>query len=690
MIGGSFHVGQRLTLKMQAYRIFRDIGDGNIAMENLVTGLISQQSIADLLVAWKVGDLIIGDGSMTPSDLLNNAIEGAHLDAFRQIYTQSEQDLASARLAYVERLKVIPRTLSVMTPIIQKIWNDKKMWKAGNPIKKIPHFTTVLKWINAYLSSERDIRSLVERHDRKGNSVERHHEIVQTIVSDLIQTRYLSLERPTIKAIMKEATGIIKSRNTTRLKSDQLKIPTYKFYKDRIHDLAPFDVHRARYGLSAAQIKFRAATAGVVAVRPLERAAMDHSRMDVLVVDESTGLPLGRPWITVIIDEYSRYILGYYLGFEEPSNVSMVRALRNALSPKDVSPDVKCLWDAWGIIETLAVDNGLEFHGRALEAGAGRYGITIQFCPRRKPWYKGKIERFFGTMNTGLLVDMKGKTFSSVLLKGDYDPAKHAVMTLETLRRVVQIWIVDVYHQEIHSVLGMSPAEAWNEAIYRVDRYLPPSSLAMEAAFSASCRRELTHKGIEFDSLFYNSRELGVLRELHGSHINVEVRTCDDDLGSVVVVSPDQKTLLKIPALNIKYAAGLTRWQHKVCKRFQRRVLDDDAREITLLYARQRIKELIEQDMQVASRKTRNAQQRFLEDKSSKSVVIQGQVEPVEHSQHLPVIETGLDSIDQSLINRLPNFPNDSQQFDEVVQDDDDVENLPVLTSRRVIKRVAQ
>jgi len=258
------------------------------------------------------------------------------------------------------------------------------------------------------------------------------------------------------------------------------------------------------------------------------------------------------------------------------------------------------------------VDNGLEFHARALEAGAGRYGIDVQFCPRRKPWYKGKVERFFGTMNTGLLVDMKGKTFSSVLLKGDYDPAKHAVISLATLRRVLQMWIVDVYHQEVHSGLGMTPQEAWNNGIQQVDRYLPPSSVAMDAAFSASCYRELTHKGIEFDSLLYNSRELGALRELHGSQIKVEVRTCDDDLGHVVVVSPDQITLIKVPALDPEYALGLTRWQHKVCKRFQRRIQEDDAREISLLEARQRIRALIEEDMRLGSRKSRKNQQRFM------------------------------------------------------------------------------
>jgi putative transposase len=256
-----------------------------------------------------------------------------------------------------------------------------------------------------------------------------------------------------------------------------------------------------------------------------------------------------------------------------------------------------------------------------LEAGAGCFGIIVQFCPRRKPWYKGKIERFFGTLNSGLLVDMKGKTFSSVMLKGDYDPAKHAVMTLQTLRRVLHTWIVDIYHQENHAGLSDStPAQVWSQDVAGIDRYLPPSSLAMDSAFSKSEKRKLTHKGIELDSLFYNCAELGRLRELHGHEFEVEVRSYDDDLGSIVVVGPDGKLLIRVPAVDIKYAEGLTRWQHRVCKRFQRRSLEDEGRHISLLDARERIRRLIAQDMALASRKTRGAQQRFLQQEEATKV----------------------------------------------------------------------
>lgn len=615
MVAGSFCVGQRFQLKDQVHRVFRDLGGGLIAVEELATGSIKERTIAELLNAWKAGDLVLGDRPTSSDEsALHQAIERAHEDAFRQSYTAEQQDRARAKLVYVERLEKLPRSVNVMTPAIEEIWADKSLWKKVCAFLKAPHFTTVVKWIRGYQRAGRDVRALVDRHHDKGNDGDRLDPIVVTMVDDLIETRYLTQERPPLKAIHKDLKGLVALRNTTRLTADRLAVPSYGYLKRRIGDLAPYDVCRARYGQRVAELKFRVSGRGVLALHPLARACMDHTRMDVFVVDERTRLPLGRPWLTIVIDEYSRYVLGYYLSFEEPSSVSMTRALRHALSPKDPSPDIKAQWDAWGVMETLAVDNGMEFHGRALEAGAGRFGISLQFCPRRKPWFKGKVERLFGTLNMGLLVDMKGKTFSSVVLKGDYDPAKHAVMTLETLRRVVHMWIVDVYHQEVHKGLGMTPEEAWRDGVARIDRYLPPSSIAVEAAFSTANKRRLTHKGIEFDLLLYNCRELGAIRELHGSEIEVEVRTYDDDLGSIVVVAPDGKTLIKVPVLESEYANGLTRWQHKVCKRFQRRMQEDEAREISLLEARNRIRALIEQDMKLGSRKTRNQQQRFLGD----------------------------------------------------------------------------
>jgi putative transposase len=62
----------------------------------------------------------------------------------------------------------------------------------------------------------------------------------------------------------------------------------------------------------------------------------DHTRVDLMVVDQ-VGEVLGRPWLTTIVDTYSRCIVGIHLGMEAPSAVVVCLALRHAILPKQYS-----------------------------------------------------------------------------------------------------------------------------------------------------------------------------------------------------------------------------------------------------------------------------------------------------------------------------------------------------------------
>lgn len=609
MSGGSFAVGQRMRFDGQNHRVMRALDDREIILEELATGRISKYKLIDLVRRWSMGEITLGDGTLTHRSLTERAIEGAYADEFFQSCTEKQQLEAKKRLAFVERLKDVPKTSNVLAEAIHKVWADKKLWGAETPFDRCPSTATIKRWIHRWEKSARDIRSLVPREAAKGNRQRRQHDDVAKIVQDLINDRYLTLERPSLKSIHKDAVALVALRNKCRLESDQLQRPSYGYVQSQLKKLVPYDICRARYGQAVADIRFRAALGGAVAGAPLARAAIDHTRLDLFVLDSQTGLPLGRPWLTLVLDEHSRYVLGYYLGFEEPSSVSMSLALRHAITPKKKQETWKNEWDAWGLMDVLVCDNGMEFHGRILEAGAGRFGITIQFCPRRKPWYKGKIERLLRTVHSDLLAEVPGKTFSNILEKADYDPANHALITLETLRSMFEKWIVDVYHQEIHRVLKSSPRDAWEAGLPLVDRSLPPSSLAVDSAFSVSDKRQLTHKGIEYDCLLYNSNDLAAVRHLHGEGIKVEVRARNDDLGSILVVTPDN-TLVKVPALDQDYAAGLTRWQHGLCKKVQRRRVDDDARDISLFEARQEIRQMMEDETCFITGKGRSSKPR--------------------------------------------------------------------------------
>ena len=47
---------------------------------------------------------------------------------------------------------------------------------------------------------------------------------------------------------------------------------------------------------------------------PLQLMQMDHTLVDVVVVDEVDREPIGRPWLTLAIDVATRAVPGFYLG----------------------------------------------------------------------------------------------------------------------------------------------------------------------------------------------------------------------------------------------------------------------------------------------------------------------------------------------------------------------------------------
>jgi putative transposase len=62
--------------------------------------------------------------------------------------------------------------------------------------------------------------------------------------------------------------------------------------------------------------------------RPLETVHIDHTELDIELRSLATGRLLGRPWLTLLTDAYSRRILAVYLTFDAPSYRSCMMGLR--------------------------------------------------------------------------------------------------------------------------------------------------------------------------------------------------------------------------------------------------------------------------------------------------------------------------------------------------------------------------
>jgi putative transposase len=186
----------------------------------------------------------------------------------------------------------------------------------------------------------------------------------------------------------------------------------------------------------------------------LERWEIDHTPIDSLIICEKTLLPLGRPWLTIIIDKYSRMVVGFYISFRAPSAYAVLQCLKQAILPKDELlkkyPDITTPWPARGIPEMIVCDNGMDLHAKALMNLCQELGIQIQFCPAKTPQYKGAVERFFRTMSSDLIHRLPGSVFSSVDKRGDYPSEERACITFDTLEHLITKWIVEIYNQTHH------------------------------------------------------------------------------------------------------------------------------------------------------------------------------------------------------------------------------------------------
>ena len=569
-------------------------------LKNLETDLIVQKSYEELQRLYVERKLVFVNGQKEKSS-------GPVLNA-----SPEQRELAKLRLHYVRAVLDRPNTAAAMEPVILDAWRECKQQP-----KSRPSWISVYRWKKRYLEAGSDIRALVDNSFKKGNREDRFPEEVTEIFKDAIEDEFLSLERGTIQDAYNEAVLRIHDENQLRPAVTALPIPGVRLMRRLIKQIPAFEKYSARYGHDAALRRFRSVVGQRIIEAPLERAEIDHTILDLFVIDERRSLPLGRPYLTACIDVYSCCILGIYIGFVPPSCLSISKCLRHAFLPKvglqEEFPEINNDWPAHGVMRELVLDNAREFHSLALENTCQSLGIEMHFSPRRMPWFKGKIERWFGTINRDLAHKTPGTTFSNIFERGDYDPAKHALVTLSTLNTMVRKWICDVYHQRPHTALQMSPDQRWKTSISPTNIRVPADVAELDLVMGRPDSRTLTHKGIEFQGLFYSSSELQNLRQQNGATLKVEIRVDESDIGNIFVIVPDSRQYFRVPALDFGYANGLSSWQHDLfCKRAREQMHENNP--IGWLKAQREIRQLVEQDLSTSRKTSHKKHGRFLED----------------------------------------------------------------------------
>ncbi len=504
---------------------------------------------------------------------------------------------------YVRQYGPILSTPSQLTPLI-------KLCAASINDPNPPSPITIYRWNRTLISAQNDTRSLIGKAHLKGRAGSRIYPELQSLVQEAIEQVYLSPQRNTIEETYSHLDHLVANANKFRDASNKLTVPSKSTVRRAIRSLDKYDAVVARHGATVANMQFRVSGRGPQASRILERVEIDHTPLDLFVICNQTHLPMGRPTLTVAIDKYSRMVLGIYIGFDGPSLEAVFACLRHAILPKSnlktEYPDIENPWPCYGAITELVCDNGLEFHALELERLAFETGMTLTFCPRRAPYYKGTVERYLKTINYKFAHGLPGTSFARWFHREDYDSQAQAVIPFDVLRSILFRWIVDVYAQSIHRGIATTPYAKWIEGVQSFTPSLPISPERLDIALGRTVERTLNHAGVELHNLRYNAEELLKIRRQVGSTTRVEVRYYTGDLSYIHVIDPITKEAIPIPALDVEYTTNLTLQQHRMICKHVRNVANETVNSAALTKAKAEIRQVIF-DMQT-SKKQRERQ----------------------------------------------------------------------------------
>lgn len=312
---------------------------------------------------------------------------------------------------------------------------------------------TVRRWIArqnaALVNGGNTTLALVPDTDARGNRTSRLEEQQETLISLVIEKFWRNHKAINYRDCYKEL--------LLACDKEGVKAPSYPTLIGRIkaeetnRDLKLRHGKRMAYQKSAF-IDVLYADTPPHGSRPFQYVHIDHTQLDIELISDTTGKPLGRPWLSFAIDAWSRRILAFYLTYDGPSYHSVMMVMRDLVKRFQRLP------------ECIVVDNGRDFMSTAFESFLQVMGVHLRFRPAGQPRHGAVLERVFGRVHTEYIHNLAGNTKATKNVRmttGKHLPVNFAEWTLEAMYYGIQFWLTEYYEQENHPALGMTPREAF-------------------------------------------------------------------------------------------------------------------------------------------------------------------------------------------------------------------------------------
>lgn len=454
--------------------------------------------------------------------------------------------------------KEAKRRYEAILPLLEKNLSRKDSVEYS---KKIGiHFTTLYRWQERYKSTGTILGLISNKVGAKKGNTRLNNEI-EILIKRIIDNYYLTIQKPSIQSVVDKVLAECKRMNIIAPHSNTIR--------NRIESITEYEKLKKQGNRGIARTKYEPAPNKFEADYPLQLIEIDHTPCDIILVDDEHRLPIGRPWITVAIDIYSRMIVGYYLSMNAPSVTSVGMCVSNTILPKDTllaKFDVNSNWNVWGFPETIHVDNGADFRAEAVKKAGLAHGINIEFRPVGRANFGGHIERVIGTLMHEIH-NLPGTTFSNIKQRGEYDSDANASMTFFEFEKWLVTFITKIYHKRVHNSLSLTPEQQWEEGLFGDENSIgfiqkPSSNSTIILDFLPIYERTIQKNGVNIDGLNYYEHVLRtkINQTENGKKKQFIFKRDPRDIRYVWFYEESTKEYFKIPVAN-QNMPSMTAWE---------------------------------------------------------------------------------------------------------------------------------
>tara|TARA_R110001592_G_scaffold302869_3_gene574864 strand:- start:4713 stop:6623 length:1911 start_codon:yes stop_codon:yes gene_type:complete len=418
----------------------------------------------------------------------------------------------------------------------------------------------VRRFYARWKANGRNMVALIPNISKRGNRELKLTDLHHQLIDEMIDKKYLQATRPCISAVHR----LINEEIGIQPQYMHLEKVSRSTVERKIKKIDEYERCFRREGFLTAKNKF---PYGSPVVKPdylLQRVELDHTPIDIEILDDTREHSIGRVWLTVVQEYMSKMICGYHLAAYAPCSRSVIEAVKHATLPKEGLKEGYS-WPCMGLMSELSIDNGMDLHAANTKMAMAQLDVDVHYNPKGRPHYKGSVERVQRTLNEQVTELLPGRTFSNYIKKGNYKSNKNACLTLSDLKSILDEWIVSVYHETVHSTLNDKPINVWRRLEMNMPAMrLPPTVESFEKLLWKVETKQIHKKGICTNSRVYNSVELQDIAKKIGRKKNVEVFIDQDDISKVQVQLPNSNEYIDAHLTDSRYAAlRLSKADHK-------------------------------------------------------------------------------------------------------------------------------